>query len=97
MMDDIFNQLEALIQDRRQNPVAGSYTNHLFAEGRGKIAQKVGEEAVEVIVAALEQGRREQINELADLFYHLLALMAELDLTLDDIRQKLRERHQPRA
>lgn len=97
MMDDIFDQLEALIQDRRQNPVAGSYTSHLFAEGRGKIAQKVGEEAVEVIVAALGQGRAEQIDELADLFYHILALMAELDLTLDDIRQKLRERHQPRA
>ena len=96
-MDDMLNQLEALIQSRRQNPVEGSYTNHLFAQGRGKIAQKVGEEAVEVIVAALEQGRREQIEELADLFYHVLALMVELDLTLDDIRQKLRERHQPRA
>lgn len=96
-MDDMLNQLEALIQSRRQNPVEGSYTSHLFAEGRGKMAQKVGEEAVEVIVAALEQGRREQIEELADLFYHVLALMAELDLTLDDIRQKLRERHQPSA
>lgn len=96
-MDDMLNQLEALIQSRKQHPVEGSYTSHLFAEGRGKIAQKVGEEAVEVIVAALGQGRREQIDELADLFYHVLALMAELDLSLDDIRQKLRERHQPPA
>ena len=96
-MDDMLNQLEALIQSRRQHPVEGGYTNHLFAEGRGKIAQKVGEEAVEVIVAALGQGRREQIDELADLFYHVLVLMAELDLSLDDIRRKLRERHQPPA
>ena len=96
-MDDMLNQLEALIQSRKQCPVEGSYTNHLFAEGRVKIAQKVGEESVEVIVAALRQGRREQIEELADLFYHILALMAELDLSLDDIRQKLRERHQPPA
>ena len=96
-MDDMLNQLEALIQSRKQRPVEGSYTSHLFAQGRGKIAQKVGEEAVEVIVAALGQGRSEQIDELADLFYHILALMAELDLTLDDIRQKLRERHQPPA
>ena len=96
-MDDMLNQLEALIQSRRQHPVEGSYTSHLFAEGRGKIAQKVGEEAVEVIVAALGQGRREQIDELADLFYHVLVLMAELDLSLDDIRRKLRERHQPPA
>ena len=94
-MDDMLNQLEALIRDRRQNPVEGSYTRHLFARGRGKIAQKVGEEAVEVIVAALAQGRQEQIEELADLFYHILVLMAELDLSLDEVRQKLRERHQP--
>ncbi len=94
-MDDMFEQLEALIQRRRQNPAEGSYTSHLFAKGRGRIAQKVGEEAVEVLVAALGQGRREQIDELADLFYHTLVLMAELDLSLDDIRQKLHERHQP--
>jgi len=95
-MDDMFNQLEVLIQERRQKPVAGSYTSHLFARGRSKMAQKVGEEAVEVLVAALGQGRDEQIEELADLFYHTLVLMAELELTLDDVRQKLRERHQPR-
>ena len=95
-MDDMLEQLEALIQHRRQNPAEDSYTSHLFAKGRGRIAQKVGEEAVEVLVAALGQGRREQIDELADLFYHTLVLMAELDLSLDDIRQKLYERHRPR-
>jgi phosphoribosyl-ATP pyrophosphohydrolase len=56
----------------------------------------VGEEATEVIVAALGQGRGEQIGELADLFYHTLVLMAQLDITLDDVRVKLAERHKPR-
>ncbi len=96
MVDDILERLEAIIGDRRRNPVAGSYTNRLFNDGREKIAQKVGEEAVEVLIAALGQSREEQIDELADLFYHTLVLMEELDLSLDDVKQRLRERHQPR-
>ena len=92
----MLERLEAIIRDRQRNPVAGSYTNRLFEDGREKIAQKVGEEAVEVLIAALGQSRDEQIDELADLFYHTLVLMAELDLSLDDVKQRLRERHQPR-
>lgn len=95
-MDDMLDQLEAIIRDRRRNPKAGSYTNRLFDEGRGAIAQKVGEEAVEVVVAALSQSKSEQIDELADLVYHTLVLMVDLDLTLDDLRAKLRDRHQAR-
>ncbi len=95
-MDDMLDQLEAIIRDRQRNPNAGSYTNRLFDEGRGAIAQKVGEEAVEVVVAALSQGKSEQIDELADLIYHTLVLMVDLDLTLDDLRAKLRDRHQAR-
>ena len=95
-MDDMLDQLEAIIHDRQRNPVEGSYTNRLFDRGRLVIAQKVGEEAVEVLVAALGQGRKEQIDELADLLYHTLVLMSDLDLTLDDVRKRLRERHQPR-
>lgn len=92
----MLDQLEAIIRDRQRNPNAGSYTNRLFDEGRGAIAQKVGEEAVEVVVAALSQGKSEQIDELADLIYHTLVLMVDLDLTLDDLRAKLRDRHQAR-
>ncbi len=95
-MDDMLDQLEAIIRDRQLNPKAGSYTNRLLDEGRGKIAQKVGEEAVEVVVAALTQSKSQQIDELADLIYHTLVLMADLDVSLDDLRAKLRERHQPR-
>ena len=96
-MDDMLNQLETIIRDRQRNPVDGSYTNRLLERGRNKIAQKVGEEAIEVVVAALGQGKEEQVDELADLFYHLLVLMADLNLTLDDVRDRLRERHQPRS
>ncbi|MYD11008.1 MAG: phosphoribosyl-ATP diphosphatase [Chloroflexi bacterium] len=96
-MQDMFDELQAIIAERRRNPVAGSYTGELLAGGRAKIAQKVGEEAVEVVIAALSQGRDEQLNELADLTYHLLVLMSELDISLDDLRQRLRERHQARA
>lgn len=96
-MSDMLNKLEAIIRDRKLNPAEGSYTNQLFDEGRGKIAQKVGEEAVETIVAALDQSRREQVGELADLFYHLLVLMAELDVSLQDVELELQKRHQSRG
>lgn len=90
----MIKELEAIIQSRQANPQDGSYTNTLFEAGRNKIAQKVGEEATEVIVAALGQGRTEQIEEISDLIYHLLVLMAELDLTLEDIETELSNRHQ---
>lgn len=95
MRSDMLAQLEAIIAERRANPVEGSYTNSLFERGINKISQKVGEEAVEVIVAALGQGRDEQVGELADLFYHTLVLMSELDITLDDVSAELERRHKP--
>jgi len=94
-MADMLRELEAIIADRKANPKAGSYTNSLFDAGVNKIAQKVGEEATEVIVAALGQGRSEQIGELSDLFYHTLILMAQLDITLDDVNTELARRHKP--
>jgi phosphoribosyl-ATP pyrophosphohydrolase len=95
-MTDFLNQLEAIIRDRKAHPQPGSYTNRLFDSGVNKIAQKVGEEATEVIVAALGQVRTEQIGELSDLFYHTLVLMAQLGITLDDVCAELERRHQPR-
>lgn len=95
-MDDMLDLLERIIADRHRNPASGSYTSQLFAAGREKIAQKVGEEAVEVLIAALRENRDEQLDELADLFYHTLVLMADMDISLDDVKRRLRERHQPR-
>lgn len=96
-MTDMLTTLAALIAERQTTLPAGSYTTTLFQQGRNKIAQKVGEEATEVIVAALGQGRDQQIAELADLFYHTLVLMTELGITLDDVQAELRRRHAPRA
>ncbi|MBI1277212.1 MAG: phosphoribosyl-ATP diphosphatase [Anaerolineaceae bacterium] len=92
-MADMLYLLEEFIHERRSKPKEGSYTNSLFDSGVNKIAQKVGEEATEVIVAALGQGRKEQIGELSDLFYHTLVLMTQLGITLDDVSEELRNRH----
>lgn len=94
-MPDMLDQLEAIIHDRKANPKADSYTNRLFDAGTPKIAQKVGEEAVEVVVAALAQSHEARVGELADLYYHTLVLMAHLGISLDDVRDELARRHKP--
>lgn len=94
-MNDMLDELEAIISDRQRNPQPGSYTNRLLENGVTAMTQKVGEEAVEVVIAALAQDRKEQVDELADLLYHLLVLMRALDINLDDVRARLRQRHLP--
>jgi phosphoribosyl-ATP pyrophosphohydrolase len=94
MSESMLRQLEAIVRERKATLPEGSYTTSLFQKGAAKISQKVGEEATEVIVAALAESREEQLGELADLFYHTLVLMAQLDISLDDVEAKLRERHQ---
>ncbi|MGB7338176.1 MAG: phosphoribosyl-ATP diphosphatase [Phototrophicaceae bacterium] len=93
-MVNMIQQLEQIIADRKANPSDESYTTTLFNKGRHKIAQKVGEEATEVVVASLAEGREEQIGELADLFYHTLVLMADMDISLADLNAELEKRHQ---
>jgi phosphoribosyl-ATP pyrophosphohydrolase len=92
-MPDMLSELQALIAERKQNPKAGSYTNRLLDEGISRIAQKVGEEGVEVVVAALSQTRELQIGEISDLLYHTLVLMAHQGITLDDVYAELARRH----
>nr|MCY4525584.1 phosphoribosyl-ATP diphosphatase [Anaerolineaceae bacterium] len=94
-MTEVLQHLESVIQDRKANPTPDSYTASLFSAGDNRVAQKLGEEATEVIVAALGQGRSAQINEFADLFYHALVLMAQLDIALDDVCAELERRHKP--
>jgi len=89
---DIINDLYALIQERNRTLPEGSYTAKLFKKGRGRIAQKVGEEAVETVVAAMEDNRSELIEETADLIYHLLVLLVECGVSPQDIKEKLAER-----
>jgi phosphoribosyl-ATP pyrophosphohydrolase len=82
-----------VIEDRRQNPGAGSYTASLFSDGLPKIAQKVGEEGTEVVVAALAQDDQRLIEEVADLTYHTLVLLAARGLSPADVLAELEKRH----
>ena len=82
-----------VIQERRDKPTDRSYTSSLFAEGLPKIAQKVGEEASEVIVAALAQDDQRLIEEVADLTYHTLVLLAARNISLAHIQAELERRH----
>ena len=86
-------QLEQIIADRYENPVEGSYVNKLRKKGLNKIAQKVGEEGVETVIAALAETEMDLINESSDLIFHLLVLLREKGLTLDTIAKNLAERH----
>ncbi|WP_439882850.1 bifunctional phosphoribosyl-AMP cyclohydrolase/phosphoribosyl-ATP diphosphatase HisIE [Pontibacter sp. MBLB2868] len=86
-------QLEAVIQERRTNPVEGSYTNFLFDKGINKIAQKVGEEAVETVIDAVAGKLDTMKGEAADLLYHLLVLLSASGLELKDVVAVLQERH----
>jgi len=89
---DFLNSLEQIIRDRKANPVEGSYTNHLFDRGQPEIIRKVGEEAVEVMVSTLES-RERTVSESADLLYHLLVLLVEQGISLEDVVRELESRH----
>ena len=82
-----------VIQERRNNPSPKSYTSSLFAEGLPKIAQKVGEEGTEVVVAALAQDDQRLIEEVADLTYHTLVLLSARGLSPADVIAELEKRH----
>ena len=89
---DIMRELYSVILDRKEHPVEGSYTNYLFDMCTDKISKKLGEEAVEVVIAASQRDRKATIQEIADLEYHLLVLMADRGITLDDVEAELRSR-----
>ena len=89
MLEELF----ATILDRKNNPKPGSYTNSLFDAGLPRIAQKVGEEGTEVVVAALAQEDARLVEEIADLTYHTLVLMAARGITPTDIKAELKKRH----
>lgn len=86
------HDLYQVIVERRDHPRAGSYTASLFTAGEDEIVKKVGEEAVEVILAAKGQGNQRVIEEVADLTYHLLVLLAARGLTPGDVLAELEKR-----
>lgn len=91
--DHFLPQLETVIQNRRIQKDAGSYTNSLFEKGINKIAQKVGEEAVELVIEAKDDNRELFLGEAADLMFHYLILLQAKGFTLKDVEDVLIERH----
>lgn len=85
--------LMELIKGRKTEKKEGSYTTYLFEKGIDKILKKVGEECTEVIIAAKENDKKETIYEVADLTYHVMVMMIEMGISLDDIHNELASRH----
>jgi len=85
--------LYALLEGRREQRPEGSYTTYLFDKGLDKILKKIGEESTEVIIAAKAEDKRETVYEIADLAYHVMVLMVEAGISLEDIHKELASRH----
>ena len=92
---DVFSPegLMELLEGRKREKPEGSYTTYLFEKGLDKILKKVGEESTEVIIAAKAQDKKETVYEIADLAYHVMVLMVEAGISLDDVRKELAGRH----
>ncbi|WP_446899405.1 phosphoribosyl-ATP diphosphatase [Clostridium sp. LBM24168] len=88
----VIEELYKVIEDRKKNPVEDSYTNYLFAKGIDKILKKVGEESTEVIIASKNGKKDEEIPEICDLIYHMVVLMVNQGITLDEIEEELEKR-----
>ena len=91
-VSDAISVEQAVVLDRKKNPQAGSYTNYLFDKGEDKILKKVGEEAAEVIIAAKNRDKTEIAYETADLMYHLTVMLADNDMTWEDIYREIKSR-----
>jgi len=85
--------LSKMIQGRKTDKVEGSYTTYLFEKGIDKILKKIGEESTEVIIAAKADDKKETVYEVADLAYHLMVMMVEMGISLEDIHRELASRH----
>jgi phosphoribosyl-AMP cyclohydrolase / phosphoribosyl-ATP pyrophosphohydrolase len=93
MSIEFLTELQDLVDKRRQEMPEGSYTTTLFEEGINKIAQKVGEEAVELVIEAKDNNSDLFLNEAADLMYHLIVLLTQKGFRLEDVVSILEERH----
>ena len=89
------SELQDFINRRKQEMPEGSYTTKLFKDGINKIAQKVGEEALETVIEATNGSKEHLVYEASDLLYHLVVLLAEKDLRIEDIAEELHKRHDP--
>ena len=87
------DSLMEMLEGRKTNPKEGSYTTYLFEKGLDKILKKVGEECTEVIIGAKSDDKAETVYEIADLCYHVMVLMVEMGISLEDIHRELASRH----
>ncbi|MEH7216660.1 phosphoribosyl-ATP diphosphatase [Bacillus toyonensis] len=92
-MEDVLKLLFETIEDRKENPVPESYTNYLFSKGEDKILKKIGEECSEVIIASKNNDKKELVKEMVDVFYHCFALLAEKNISLEDVMEEVKERN----
>ena len=88
-MHDILQSEFELILDRKANPTEGSYTGYLFEKGLDKILKKVGEECSETIIAAKNGDKEELVGEINDVFYHMMVMMNECGVTLEDVCKEM--------
>ena len=91
-ISDVLKEVYAVIEDRKQHPKEGSYTNYLFDKGTDKICKKIGEEATEVVIAAKNDAKEELVYEVSDLLYHTMVMMSKMGVTWEDIAKELAER-----
>ena len=91
-MKETLKSLYDVVQSRRQSPAEGSYTCYLFEQGLDKILKKVGEECAETIIAAKNDVPADTVGEISDLIYHLMVMMVERDIPLDDVLSELDRR-----
>ena len=94
MENDVIKGLYQVVKDRKANPQEGSYTCYLFEQGIDKILKKCGEECAETIIAAKNTNREDLKNEVCDLLYHLLVMLAEKEIEIDEVLEILEQRRQ---
>jgi phosphoribosyl-ATP pyrophosphohydrolase len=92
--DNVLKELYQVVLDRKAHPMEGSYTCYLFEKGLDKILKKVGEESAETIIAAKNDVPSDTVGEISDLIYHLMVMMAEKEIPLEDVLMELDKRSQ---
>ncbi|HAA64039.1 MAG TPA: phosphoribosyl-ATP diphosphatase [Thermoanaerobacter sp.] len=90
---EILKMLYERVKDRKTNPAEGSYTNYLFEKGIDKILKKIGEETTEVVIASKNDSKEEIVYEVSDLLYHLIVLLVDKGIKLEDVYGELGRRY----
>ncbi|MBO1624351.1 MULTISPECIES: phosphoribosyl-ATP diphosphatase [Bacillus] len=91
-MEDVLKSLYETIEQRKESPISESYTSYLFTKGEDKILKKIGEECIEVVIAAKNDDKEELIKEMVDVIYHCFVLLATKNIPLEDVLEEVKER-----